>query len=123
MNAERTELTELVLDVVDQIPPGQVCTYGLVAEAVRSHSGHGSARHVGTIMAAYGAEVPWWRVVRADGTLPRALRARAREHYLQEGTALNPLAPGMVDLRRALWDAPARWSAPDLAAVVERPDA
>lgn len=121
MKPERTELTELVLDVVEQIPRGRVCTYGLVAEAVRVHTGHGSARHVGTIMATYGAEVPWWRVVRADGTLPRPLRARAREHYLEEGTPLNPLAAGMVDLRRAVWDAPELWRAPVL--VTEEPGA
>ncbi|MHB1064228.1 MAG: MGMT family protein [Georgenia sp.] len=123
MKPERTELTELVLDVVDQIPWGKVSTYGLVAEAVRAHTGHGSARHVGTIMAAYGAEVPWWRVVRADGTLPRALRAEARAHYLQEGTALNPFAAGMVELRQAAWDAPAHWTAPEPATTAEDLDA
>ncbi|MPV38311.1 MGMT family protein [Georgenia subflava] len=112
MDEERTELAELVLDVADQVPPGLATTYGLVAEAVRALTGHGHPRHVGSVMAAYGAEVPWWRVVRADGTLPRQLRGRALEHYRAEGTPLSLLVPVRVDLERALWDAPARWHAP-----------
>ncbi|MFC7405183.1 MGMT family protein [Georgenia alba] len=112
LNAERTELAELVLDVADQVPSGMVTTYGLVAEAVRAATGHGHPRHVGTVMATYGGEVPWWRVVRADGTLPRQLRARALEHYRAEGTPLSPLVPVRVDLERALWDAPAEWQVP-----------
>ena len=101
-----------MLDVVDQIPPGRVTTYGLVAEAVHARTGRGHARHVGTIMSTYGAEVPWWRVVRADGTLPRALRASALAHYREEGTPMSPLVGGKVELRLALWDAPERWQAP-----------
>ena len=112
MNQDRTELAELVLDVADQVPPGAVTTYGLVAEAVRALTGHGHPRHVGSVMAAFGAEVPWWRVVRADGTLPRQLRERALEHYRAEGTPLTPFVPVRVDLERALWDAPSRWQAP-----------
>ncbi|MFH5822404.1 MGMT family protein [Georgenia sp. AZ-5] len=112
MHPERTELTELVLDVVDQVPPGRATTYALVAEAVRARTGHGHARHVGAVMATYGAEVPWWRVVRADGTLPRPLRERAMAHYREEGTPLSPFVPGRVELRHALWDAPTCWEAP-----------
>ncbi|MFD1719888.1 MGMT family protein [Georgenia deserti] len=112
MSSERTELAELVLDVADQVPPGRVTTYGLVAEAVRGATGHGHPRHVGTVMASYGGEVPWWRVVRADGTLPRQLRERALERYLAEGTPLTPLVPVRVDLERAVWDAPTEWRLP-----------
>ncbi|UNX55849.1 MGMT family protein [Georgenia sp. TF02-10] len=120
----RTELTELVLDVADQVPPGRATTYGLVAAAVRDLTGHGHARHVGSVMAAYGAEVPWWRVVRADGTLPRQLRDRALRHYQEEGTVLSLLSPVRVDLSRSGWDAPRLWRAPALAApaVAAAPD-
>ncbi|WP_448071558.1 MGMT family protein [Georgenia yuyongxinii] len=111
MHPDRTELTELVLDVVDQIPRGRVTTYGLVAEAVRAVSGRGHARHVGTIMATYGAEVAWWRVVRADGSLPRQLRERAVAHYREEGTPMSAFV-ARVELHRALWDAPQAWRAP-----------
>ncbi|MFC4556183.1 MGMT family protein [Georgenia faecalis] len=98
-----SDLTEHVLDVVDRVPPGRATTYGLVAEAVRGSTGRGGARHVGSIMARVGAEVPWWRVVRADGSLPPALRERAATRYRAEGTPL--VADGSrVDLARALWD-------------------
>ena len=108
-----SELAELVLQVAEQVPEGRATTYGLVAEAVREHTGRGSARYVGNVMSRYGREVPWWRVVRADGTLPRHLRTDASVRYRDEGTPMEPLAATMVDLRRALWDAPASWRAPD----------
>ncbi len=66
-----------VLDVVDAIPPGRVMTYGDVAAALGSRA----ARAVGQVMAHYGRDVPWWRVVRASGASTavdhRAARARA----------------------------------------------
>ncbi len=52
-----------VLDVVARIPPGAVMTYGDVAELL----GTGSARTVGMVLARYGREVPWQRVVQASG--------------------------------------------------------
>jgi alkylated DNA nucleotide flippase Atl1 len=52
-------------------------------------------------MAEYCAVVPWWRVVRADGTLPPSHGDRARQAYLEEGTPLR--SSGAVDLRAALW--------------------
>ncbi|MGC5628765.1 MGMT family protein [Georgenia sp. Z1344] len=108
-----TELAELVLEVAQQVPAGRATTYGLVAEAVRDVTGRGSARYVGTVLSRHGYRVPWWRVVRADGTLPRQLRAEASARYENEGTPLEPLVPTMIDLRRALWDAPTEWKAPD----------
>lgn len=85
-----------VLDVVADIPPGSVMTYGDVAAAVGSRA----ARAVGTVMAHYGSEVPWWRVVRASGHPAVGHEDRAFAHYRDEGT---PLAAGgqRVDLRAA----------------------
>lgn len=91
---------ESVLSVVERIPPGQVTTYGAIAEAV----GRGGPRQVGQVMASYGAPVPWWRVVRADGTLPASHDDRARQAYLAEGTPLR--ASGAIDLRAAYWQPP-----------------
>jgi len=97
-----SDWSELVLDLADDVPPGRATTYGLLAEAARARTGRGSARQVGTVMAREGGAVPWWRVVRADGTLPEHLTARAVAHYRNEGTPLRP--GGAVDLSRALWD-------------------
>jgi alkylated DNA nucleotide flippase Atl1 len=53
--------------------------------------------------------VPWWRVVRADGTLPQCHQRSALEHYRVEGTPLRGVAAGLtgqsrVDMRRAAWE-------------------
>ncbi len=88
--------------LVDAIPVGRALTYGDVAEL----TGWGSARAVGTVMSRHGHELPWWRVVRADGSLVEGLLPRARLHWAEEGT---PLQPGgdAVDLAVARWDAAA----------------
>ena len=95
---------EVVLRVVESIPPGRVMAYGQVAACV----GRGGPRQVGAVLATYGSAVPWWRVVRADGTLPPAHVRRALEHYRLEGTALRGAAAGetgttRVDMGRAVW--------------------
>jgi alkylated DNA nucleotide flippase Atl1 len=88
---------EQVLSLVEQIPRGRVTTYGLIAEAV----GRGGPRQVGNVMAQYGGSVTWWRVVRADGSLPDSHGPEARQAYLEEGTPLRP--SGSVDLKEAVW--------------------
>ena len=95
--ADHEEYVEHVLSLVEQIPRGRVTTYGLIAEAV----GRGGPRQVGNVMAQYGGSVTWWRVVRADGSLPDSHGPEARQAYLEEGTPLR--ASGSVDLRKAVW--------------------
>ncbi len=99
---DRERLVEQVLALVERVPPGQVTTYGLVADVV----GYGGPRWVGTVLARNGGGVPWWRVVRADGSLPPSHRRDALAHYRAEGTPLRLDAAGGpvgVDLRRAVW--------------------
>lgn len=88
---------ETVLGVVERIPPGRVMAYGDIAEAV----GVGGPRQVGRVMALYGGAVPWWRVVRADGSLPECHQRSAGGHHLAEGTPRRP--SGRVDMRAAAW--------------------
>ena len=99
-SADHEEYVEQVLSLVDRIPRGRVTTYGLIAEAV----GRGGPRQVGNVMAQYGGSVTWWRVVRADGSLPDFKDPTAREAYLEEGTPLR--ASGSVDMREAVWVPP-----------------
>lgn len=94
---EAEEFTEAVLTLVEQVPPGRVTTYGAIADAV----GAGGPRRVGRVMALSGGPVPWWRVVRSDGSLPPSHGEEARACYLAEGTPLRPT--GRVDLPRAFW--------------------
>ena len=95
------EYVERVLACVERIPPGRVTTYGAIAEAVGAELGGGGPRQVGSVMARYGGPVPWWRVVRADGTLPDSHQDEARQAYLEESTPLKP--SGRIDLPRAFW--------------------
>lgn len=91
------DYVEAVLAIVEQIPRGRVTTYGAIADAL----GRFGARRVGNVMATHGGGVPWWRVVRADGSLPPSHQDEARQTYLAEGTPLRP--SGNVDLRAAFW--------------------
>jgi alkylated DNA nucleotide flippase Atl1 len=101
---------ESVLDLVADIPSGHVMTYGDVAATLGSRG----ARVVGQIMARYGSDVPWWRVIRASGHPPVCHEGRALEHYREEGTPLRGLNADdsartgidltyRVDLREARW--------------------
>jgi alkylated DNA nucleotide flippase Atl1 len=84
---------------VERIPPGRVMSYGDVAE----YLGAGGPRQVGRVMALWGGAVPWWRVIRTDGTPPPGHERAARDRYLAEGT---PLRSGgvRVDMRQARWN-------------------
>ncbi|GEL96164.1 MGMT family protein [Cellulomonas composti] len=99
---------EAVLDLVEQIPPGRVMTYGALAEAVADRfvaaggRARGGPRQVGQVMAHAGSGVPWWRVVNAAGRPPERHRVRALAELRAEGTPL--VADGSrVALRRAGW--------------------
>ncbi|HET8603110.1 MAG TPA: MGMT family protein [Marmoricola sp.] len=99
--ADREDYVEQVLSLVERVPWGRATSYGLVAEVV----GSGGPRQVGSVLAREGGGVPWWRVVRADGSLPPSHQDEARAHYLEEGTPLRP--SGSVDMARAFWQPPA----------------
>lgn len=100
------DYAEAVLDVVRLVPPGYVVTYGDVAEILEV----GGPRQVGSVLSRSGADVPWWRVLRADGRPPHGLEADAVAHYLSEDTALrqrgtraSAAAERRVDLVRSRW--------------------
>ena len=100
-----------VLELVADIPPGRVMTYGDVAAVFGSRG----ARLVGQIMARYGADVPWWRVIRAGGHPPIGHEARALVHYRDEGTPLTGStgpAGYRVDFAAARWSPGQDRSAP-----------
>jgi alkylated DNA nucleotide flippase Atl1 len=102
---EPDDFVSRVLAVVENIPEGKVMAYGDVAAAIGSRA----PRAVGQVMAYYGSDVPWWRVVRASGHPVRDHEARALEYYRAEATPLRWSASGVfrVDLTAARWT-PAR---------------
>jgi methylated-DNA-protein-cysteine methyltransferase related protein len=64
-----------IVDVIALLAEGEVVTYGDVA----AQAGYaGRARLVGRLLATTALELPWWRVVTADGRLvPRHEREQA----------------------------------------------
>lgn len=95
-----------VLAVVRRIPPGRVLTYGDVAALAE---GEATARDVGQVLLRHGDgdDVPWWRVLRADGTPPPHLLDRQLGLLRAEGTPLAP-SGAAVDLHLARWAASGR---------------
>ncbi|MCG7422545.1 MGMT family protein [Micrococcus porci] len=101
------------------IPSGRAASYGALAGLL----GRGGPRQAGRAMAESEPGTPWWRVVRADGSLPEPLRRQARERWAAEGTPVRgsgTVRDQRVDLAQAGWepDAAARAALADLAARV-----
>lgn len=78
-------LVEKVLTVVEHIPRGRVVSYGDIAGIV----GIGP-RQVGSVLSHHGVAVPWWRVTNHSGDHVAEIRARAHEHWAEEGILVKP---------------------------------
>ncbi len=95
-----TDYAAAVLAVVRRIPPGQVLSYGDVAELV----GRGTGRGVGQVLAKHGRDVDWWRVVRSDGAPAPAHPLEALTELRAEGCPVVGPRLDRVDMARARWD-------------------
>jgi alkylated DNA nucleotide flippase Atl1 len=80
--------TERIVSRVREIPAGFVRTYG----DIDPHA----PRFVGHVLATTHDDLPWHRVVRADGRIPRG--EKQRELLLKEGVRMRG---DRVDLRDA----------------------
>jgi DNA-3-methyladenine glycosylase II len=109
---------ERILGAVRAIPPGFVRAYSDVDPA--------APRLVGRILATTGADVPWWRVIRADGSVPKGapqLDLLRRERVPMNGTRVDMAAaryPAAPPGRPPA--APRRWSVPDAIEAVAAAD-
>jgi alkylated DNA nucleotide flippase Atl1 len=95
VSAHPEDVDEAVFDTVEQIPPGRVSTYGAIGRLV----GVGP-RRVARALAQGGGAVPWYRVVRADGSAAEPVRVRQLELLAAEGV---PVRQGRVDLAAVGW--------------------
>lgn len=96
MSTVDEELHERVRTVVADIPAGSVATYGDVAAL----AGASTPRLVGRVLREDGADLPWFRVLRADGTPAGHLRTEQLALLRAEGV----LADGArVDLKQYRW--------------------
>jgi alkylated DNA nucleotide flippase Atl1 len=82
------EREDKIIERIRAIPEGWVRTYGDIDRR--------APRLVGLVLSQTEADIPWQRVVRADGSLAKG--ARQRELLLQEGV---PMRGDRVDLEEA----------------------
>lgn len=99
---ETISLYERIYEVVRQIPPGKVASYGLIARIVARCT----PRRVGYALAALRTndkDVPWQRVVNSQGQL--SLRGPEQRLLLEaEDVAFDD--QGRIDLKRFGWSGP-----------------
>jgi methylated-DNA-protein-cysteine methyltransferase related protein len=75
-----------VIGVIVALAEGEVVSYGDVAH----DAGYpGRARAVGAVLARHGGELPWWRVVRGDGTLAAPPAAEQAAALRAEGVTVR----------------------------------
>lgn len=104
---------EQVWSLVRQVPRGKVATYGQIAQILplpeevdpEAYRAFGS-RWVGSAMAACPADVPWQRVINAQGKISdRPGAQRQRQLLEQEGIVF---VKDKVDLKVCQWRGPGR---------------
>jgi len=98
--AHVSTFAERVVNVVKQIPPGRVATFGDVARWAGKPAG---ARAVGMVLKTHQYELPCHRVVGLTGE-PPPYPADALERLRGEGV---PLSGARVDVKAARWSGPA----------------
>ena len=93
-----------MLDLVDSIPRGRVLAYGDIAQIL----GRGGPRQVAQVMSRWGSEVPWWRVLRTDGTCAPEVADRQMAALRREKVPLAGRSNGGFRVAMAT----ARWAGP-----------
>jgi methylated-DNA-protein-cysteine methyltransferase-like protein len=99
-------LLPLIHDLVAEVPPGQVASYGQIAFVVSAPS----ARIVGRAMATLpgGSPVPWHRIVNSVGRLAKRKEGgespEQRRRLREEGVTLDVL--GRIALKDHAWPGP-----------------
>ena len=89
-----------ILSVVEEIPEGQVATYGQIARLIGREK---NARLVGKVLsrAEHYGNYPCHRVVNHAG---RTAPGWAEQRRLLEGEGVTFLPTGLVDLKRHRWN-------------------
>ena len=85
---------EQVYNTVKKVPYGKVISYGQIARILGRPR---AAREVGRAMRICPEDIPWQRVVMADGTVTGGMFADMRKGML-EGEGVVFLSDGRVDM-------------------------
>ena len=89
-----------VYEIVAKVPYGQVVSYGQIARMLGNPK---AARTVGWALCVCPEELPWQRVVRADGSVAGGEFAEVRSAILREENVIF-LPNGCVDMEKCEWD-------------------
>jgi len=102
-----------VWEIVRQIPVGRVATYGQIAALVLQQDGLSpqdfrafGARWVGGALASCPSDVPWQRVVNAQGKISLSGVHKVRQEQLLEAEGILFDDRARIDLKRFQWDGP-----------------
>lgn len=93
-----------IYDIIQQIPPGKVASYGQIAELVGNRR---LARVVGYALHAIpdGSDIPWHRVVKKDGEVFGGAESASGKYQTEllksEGVGF---VDGHVDMKKYQWE-------------------
>lgn len=113
---------EQVWQLVRQVPHGKVVTYGQIAQMIPPPTGVDpqeykafSPRWVGDAMAACPEDVPWQRVINAQGKISDRTGAQRQHRLLEEEGVV--FVKEKVDLKHYQWQGPGQDDEPRQAAL------
>ena len=73
---------------IERLRPGEVSTYGSVAEKSGYPRRH---RAVGQLLSISMDALPWWRIVYSDGRLPPCNPSLQEQRLIEEGVTVTQL--------------------------------
>ncbi len=92
--------SEAIIEVLQNIPPGSVMSYGDVAAAAGLRNG---ARAVVRILHACSGshDLPWWRIIRSDGRIALSPGAGLEEQIsLLRGEGVQVSNDGKIGIKK-----------------------
>ncbi|MDX1418029.1 MAG: MGMT family protein [Candidatus Promineifilaceae bacterium] len=114
---DQQDYYEQVWDLVRQVPPGKVVTYGQIAQLLlpplgidlQEYKAYGP-RWVGGAMAACSDDVPWQRVINSQGKISARPGAERQRQLLEEEGIM--FAKDKIDLKVYMWRGPGQEDEP-----------
>lgn len=102
----RPEVRAAVLELVQQIPRGEVASYGMIASLLEGVTARMVGHALNGASSTDGPQVPWQRVINASG------QVSAHEGSLLQRELLAEEGIAMTDKGRIRWRG-VRWSGPN----------
>ena len=88
---------ERIRECIAAVPPGSVASYGDIAAL----AGASSPRIVGWVLKEDGFDLPWHRILRADGTVAAHKKQEQLDRLRAEGVLANA---SKIDMKVYRWD-------------------